>query len=73
MSDQVSEIHHALSSEDEEFRRWDEQHHQYEARLAELAGKPTLTSEEEVEEKLLKKRKLHLKDQMAARLRGREH
>jgi len=72
MSEQISENHRALSSDDEEFRRWSDEHHGYEARLAELAAKETLTSDEEVEEKLLKKRKLHLKDQMAAHLRN-EH
>jgi uncharacterized protein YdcH (DUF465 family) len=37
--------------------------------LIELAAKNPVTTEEEIEEKTLKKRKLHLKDQMAAKIR----
>jgi len=55
-----------------EFRRWLEEHHTCESRLSELAAKPQVTVEEEVEEKTLKKRKLLLKDQMAARIRTYE-
>jgi len=73
MSEQISENHGAVSSEDEELRKWTDEHHGYEARLAELAGKLLLSPDEEIEEKLLKKRKLFLKDQITARLRGREH
>jgi uncharacterized protein YdcH (DUF465 family) len=64
--------HIILSRDDEEFRRWTEEHHHHEHRLAELAEKPNLTLEEEIEEKELKKKKLYLKDQMAARIRGYE-
>ncbi|HXI12895.1 MAG TPA: DUF465 domain-containing protein [Thermoanaerobaculia bacterium] len=73
MSEQLSKNQSAVSPEDDELRKWSDEHHRYEARLAELAGKQLLSPDEEVEEKLLKKRKLFLKDQMAARLRGREH
>ena len=72
MAAQIDEIKKRLSSDDNEFRQWLQQHHQYEDRLAELATKPTLSPEEEVEEKQLKKRKLFLKDQMAAKIRSYE-
>jgi uncharacterized protein YdcH (DUF465 family) len=72
MSDRIHEIQRILSSQDEQFRNWIEEHHNCEERLAQLAGKSQITSEEEVEEKTLKKRKLQLKDQMAARIRGFE-
>ena len=65
MSDRTADIQRILSSEDEEFRSWLEEHHACESRLSELASKSQVTTEEEIEEKTLKKRKLHLKDQMA--------
>ena len=72
MSNRTADIQRILSSEDPEFRNWIEEHHQCESRLTELAAKSQVTTEEEVEEKTLKKRKLHLKDQMAARIRSYE-
>jgi uncharacterized protein YdcH (DUF465 family) len=72
MSDRTADIQRILSSEDEEFRNWLEEHHACESRLSELASKSQVTTEEEIEEKTLKKRKLHLKDQMAAKIRSWE-
>ena len=72
MSNRTADIQHILSQEDEQFRNWVEEHHTCEARLTELSAKKEVTTEEEVEEKTLKKRKLHLKDQMAARIRSYE-
>lgn len=72
MTEASREVQELLTREDEEFRHWLEEHHQYEGRLAELASKPVLSTEEEVEEKQLKKRKLFLKDMMAAKIRGYE-
>ncbi len=72
MSNRTADIQRILSSEDPEFRNWIEEHHQCESRLTELAAKSQVTTEEEVEEKTLKKRKLHLKDQMADRIRSYE-
>jgi uncharacterized protein YdcH (DUF465 family) len=72
MSDRTADIQRILSTEDEEFRRWVEEHHACESRLSELAAKSQVTTEEEMEEKTLKKRKLLLKDQMAAKIRTYE-
>ncbi|HEV8660013.1 MAG TPA: DUF465 domain-containing protein [Thermoanaerobaculia bacterium] len=72
MQNRTGDIQRILSSEDPEFRQWVEEHHQCESRLGELTAKKEVTAEEEIEEKTLKKRKLHLKDQMAARIRTYE-
>jgi uncharacterized protein YdcH (DUF465 family) len=72
MSNRTEDVQRILSTEDEEFRRWLEEHHACESRLTELASKSQVTVEEELEEKTLKKRKLLLKDQMAARIRSYE-
>ena len=72
MSNRTADIQRVLSSEDPEFRNWIEEHHRCEGRLTELAAKSQVTTEEEVEEKTLKKRKLYLKDQMADRIRSYE-
>ncbi|HUO83860.1 MAG TPA: DUF465 domain-containing protein [Thermoanaerobaculia bacterium] len=70
MPDRSDDVRQALTREDAQFRDWSVQHHRYEERLAELAAKPMLSPEEEFEEKELKKRKLILKDQMAAKMRN---
>ncbi len=72
MPNRTGEIQHILSSEDQDFRNLIEEHHACEHRLSELASKKEVSTDEEVEEKMLKKRKLHLKDQMAARIRSYE-
>jgi uncharacterized protein YdcH (DUF465 family) len=68
----TADIQRILSNEDQEFRQWVEEHHACESRLTELSTKKEVTADEEFEEKTLKKRKLHLKDQMAARIRTYE-
>jgi uncharacterized protein YdcH (DUF465 family) len=73
MSNRTADIQQLLTGEDAEFRQWIEEHHQCEARLNELTGKPDISPDEEFEEKTLKKRKLHLKDQMAERIRSYEN
>jgi uncharacterized protein YdcH (DUF465 family) len=72
MSNRTEDIQRILSTEDDEFRQWIEEHHRCESRLTELATKNQVTLDEELEEKTLKKRKLLLKDQMAARIRSYE-
>lgn len=68
----TADIQRILSTEDPEFRQWVEEHHTCESRLGELTAKKEISTEEELEEKSLKKRKLQLKDQMAARIRSYE-
>jgi uncharacterized protein YdcH (DUF465 family) len=55
-----------LLAQSEEYRRLDEQHHEYESRLVALTGKAVLNDEEQVEETTLKKKKLQVKDRMEA-------
>jgi len=68
----IADIQQLLTTEDPEFREWIEEHHRCENRLNELCTKKEVSVDEEIEEKKLKKRKLHLKDQMAERIRSYE-
>ena len=52
--------------DNEEYKRLHQQHHEYESRLSQFSDKVVLSDEEQVEETTLKKKKLHLKDQMEA-------
>ncbi|HEV7572353.1 MAG TPA: YdcH family protein [Thermoanaerobaculia bacterium] len=72
MSNQIADIQQVLSTEDDEFRKLLDEHHACESRLGELTTKNEVSIDEELEEKTLKKRKLQLKDQMAARIRSYE-
>jgi len=72
MSNQIADIQRMLSTEDDEFRKMLDEHHACESRLGELTTKNEVSIDEELEEKTLKKRKLQLKDQMAARIRSYE-
>lgn len=72
MSNRTADIQQLLSDEDPEFRQWADEHRRCETRLSELSSKPDISTDEELEEKTLKKRKLHLKDQMAERIRTYE-
>ena len=53
-----------LMRTNEQFVRLAEAHQEYEHRLELLLGKPFLNQDEQVEETVIKKRKLALKDQM---------
>jgi hypothetical protein len=53
-----------LLSQNEEYRRLEQQHHDYDSRLSLLLEKAVLNDEEQVEEVTLKKKKLQLKDRM---------
>ncbi len=66
MSQSSASVRERLLEQNEEYRRLDEQHHQYEARLSALGEKAVLTDDEQIEETNLKKRKLQLKDRMEA-------
>lgn len=72
MSNRTADIQRILADSDPVFRQWAEEHHQCESRLDELTSKREISPDEEFEEKTLKKRKLHLKDQMAERIRSYE-
>ena len=60
------EIKELLMSANPEFRRLVEEHKQYEGRFAELINRQHMTERDHLEEIELKKKKLHLKDQMNA-------
>ena len=47
-----------------DFRRLAEEHHQYEGKLRELQNRHHMSEQDHLEEVTLKKKKLHLKDQM---------
>ena len=66
MSQNLGSIRDVLVSENDEFRRLTEQHHEYEARLSVLGAKAVLNDEEQIEETTLKKKKLQLRDRMEA-------
>ena len=58
------EIKEHLISENAEFRRLCEEHKLYEGKLNQLLSRHHMTEQDHVEEVQLKKKKLHLKDQM---------
>ena len=58
------EIKEHLMSANPEFRRMVEEHKQYEGQLYDLNHRHHMTEQDHVEEMRLKKKKLHLKDQM---------
>jgi hypothetical protein len=66
MSDHADTLKDALLQQNEEYRRLDQQHHEFESRLKVLMEKIVLNEEEQVEEVTLKKKKLHVKDRMQA-------
>jgi len=66
MSQNPGSLRDYLLSQNEEYRRLDEQHHEFEMRLMALTEKAVLSTEEQVEETTLKKKKLQLKDKMEA-------
>lgn len=64
MTTLTEELKRELTDTHDEFRTLMKSHRNHERRLAELASKTFLTTDEELEEKRLKKEKLHLKDRM---------
>jgi hypothetical protein len=56
-----------LAASDPDFQQLEQQHSEFDRKLAELMQKPYRSAEDDVEEARLKKRKLWLKDQMEAR------
>ena len=65
----TEDLKHQLLETNEEFRELAFKHHSLDDRLHELEAKHYLSDEEQVEEVSLKKRKLHIKDQMESMLR----
>ena len=61
---QEEEIKQLLMSSSPEFRRLVDEHHQFEGKLQELQTHHYLSEQDLIEEAVLKKKKLHLKDEM---------
>ena len=69
MPTDFEELKRTLLQTDEEFRQLATQHHDLDERIHNLSSRHYLSEPEQLEEAQLKKRKLHLKDQMEAALR----
>ena len=65
-------IKQQLLESNDEFRQLATQHHDLDERIHNLATRSYLSEPEQIEEVTLKKRKLHLKDQMENMLRHRQ-
>jgi uncharacterized protein YdcH (DUF465 family) len=73
MSNAAGSLTDSSLLQNEEYRRLNEEHHEYESRLSTLSAKAVLSDEEQVEESTLKKKKLSVKDRMyslARQVRG---
>jgi len=66
MSQNPGSLKDPLLMQNEEYRRLDQQHHEYEGRLHALNEKVVLSDDEQFEETTLKKKKLQIKDRMEA-------
>ena len=60
----VSDVKEYLTQHDQEFRKLVEQHKEYERQLDELVRKPYLNEQDQIQETVIKKKKLAVKDQM---------
>jgi uncharacterized protein len=69
MPTDFEELKRTLLQTDEEFRQLATQHHDLDEKIHDLTSRHYLSEPEQVEEITLKKRKLHLKDQMEMILR----
>jgi uncharacterized protein len=69
MPTDFEELKRKLLQTDEEYRRLATQHHDLDEKLHNLTARHYLSEPEQLEEVTLKKRKLHLKDQMENILR----
>lgn len=65
----AEDLKHRLLETNEEFRELDSKHQTLDNRLQKLESKTYLSSEEQIEEISLKKRKLHIKDRMETIMR----
>jgi len=66
---EAQEVKNLLLNSNEHYKELAERHHQLDGRLHELTEKHYLSDTEQVEEVILKKRKLAVKDQMEAMAR----
>jgi uncharacterized protein YdcH (DUF465 family) len=66
------EIINTLRTENEEFRKMEEEHKKLQQTLDEMNKKKHLTTDEEVEKKRIQKKKLQYKDRMAELVRTRK-
>jgi uncharacterized protein YdcH (DUF465 family) len=64
MSENLDALKDSLRKDNDEYRRLDQQHHEYESRLETLTAKAVLNEEEHFEASTLKKKKLQAKDRM---------
>jgi uncharacterized protein YdcH (DUF465 family) len=71
MPTDFEELKRQLLETDEEYRQLASQHHYLDEKLHGLAARNYLSEPEQLEEVTLKKRKLHLKDQMEDIVRRR--
>jgi uncharacterized protein YdcH (DUF465 family) len=67
---EAQDLKNLLLETNDEFRRLASMHHDLDERLVQLESKHYLSSDEQLEEVTLKKKKLHLKDRMEAILRA---
>ncbi|MBL7032352.1 MAG: DUF465 domain-containing protein [Nitrospira sp.] len=65
-----ADVINSLRSENEEFKKIEEEHKKLEESLADIDKKKYLTPEDEMERKNIQKQKLQFKDQMAKIVRG---
>jgi uncharacterized protein YdcH (DUF465 family) len=73
MTQDSGSIKDVLLGENEEYRKLEAQHHEFDDRLRTLTVKPVLSDEEQIEETTLKKKKLQVKDRMEAIARQAAH
>jgi len=64
-----TEIRSILRTENDEFKKLEEEHKKLDKYLDEIARKKYLTSDEEIEKKKIQKMKLQFKDRMAQLIR----
>jgi uncharacterized protein YdcH (DUF465 family) len=69
MPTDFEELKRKLLQSDEEYRQLATQHHDLDEKIHSLTARHYLSEPEQIEEVTLKKRKLHLKDQMESILR----
>ena len=64
MTQHSDALKESLIAGNDEYRRLQAQHREYEERLKVLGDKAVLSDDEQLEETTLKKKKLHLRDRM---------